>query len=105
VGGLEEEHLRIAFSDVDFCVRLRARGYRIIYTPYAELYHFESASRGLEDTVVKDRRFQAEIKYMHDRWGDALQHDPAYNPNLSLAAAAGFTLAFPPRTSLPWRKK
>jgi glycosyltransferase involved in cell wall biosynthesis len=104
VGGFDEEHLKVAFSDVDFCLRLRQRGYRIIYTPYAELYHFESASRGLEDTVMKNQRFEAEIKYMHDAWGDALQNDPAYNPNFSLASA-GFTLAFPPRIQVPWRKK
>ncbi len=103
VGGFDEPHLAVAFNDVDFCLRLRERGYRIIYTPYAEFYHFESASRGLEDTVRKNRRFEAEIKYMHDAWGDTLLRDPAYNPNFSLASA-DFTLAFPPRTSLPWRK-
>ena len=51
----------------------------------------------------KNRRFEAEIKYMHDVWGEQLQRDPAYNPNFSLASA-DFTLAFPPRTSLPWRQ-
>lgn len=104
VGGFDDTHLRIAFNDVDFCLRLRQHGYRIIYTPYAELYHAESASRGLEDTVAKNSRFEAEIKYMHDTWADALEHDPAYNPNLSLASA-DFTLAFPPRTSLSWRQQ
>jgi GT2 family glycosyltransferase len=104
VGGLDEEHLKVAFNDVDFCLRLRQHGYLIIYTPYAELYHFESASRGLEDTVMKSQRFEAEIKYMRDTWGDALQNDPAYNPNFSLASA-GFTLAFPPRLQVPWRGK
>lgn len=103
VGGFDAEHLWIAFNDVDFCLRLRQRGYRIIYTPYAEFYHHESASRGLEDTVSKNQRFEAEIKYMHDRWGAVLQQDPAYNPNLSLTSA-DFTLAFPPRVSQPWRK-
>ena len=103
-GGFDETHLKIAFNDVDFCLRLRQRGYRIVYTPYAELYHAESASRGLEDTVAKNSRFEAEIKYMHDTWGDALRQDPAYNPNLSLDSA-GFTLAFPPRVAFPWQKK
>lgn len=103
LGGFDEKHLMVAFNDVDFCLRLRARGYRIIYTPYAEFYHFESASRGLEDTVRKNRRFEAEIKYMQDTWGEALLRDPAYNPNFSLASA-DFSLASPPRTSLPWRK-
>ena len=103
-GGFDETHLKIGFNDVDFCLRLRQHGYRIVYTPYAELYHAESASRGLEDTVAKNDRFEAEIKYMHDTWGDTLQQDPAYNPNLSLVSA-DFTLAFPPRVSFPWRKK
>ena len=104
VGGFDEAHLKVAFNDVDFCLRLRQHGYRIVYTPYAELYHAESASRGLENTVAKNDRFEAEIKYMHDTWGDALLQDPAYNPNLSLAAGA-FTLAFPARVSFPWRDK
>jgi GT2 family glycosyltransferase len=103
VNGFDEEHLKIAFSDVDFCLRLRQRGYRIVYTPYAEFYHHESASRGLEDTVRKNQRFEAEIRYMRETWGESLQFDPAYNPNLSLASA-DFTLAFPPRISFPWRK-
>jgi len=103
-GGFDETHLKVAFNDVDFCLRLRRHGYRIVYTPYAELYHAESASRGLEDTVAKNSRFEAEIKYMHDTWGDALRQDPAYNPNLSLLSG-GFTLAFPPRVSFQWRTK
>jgi len=100
-GGFDEEHLKVAFNDVDFCLRLRERGYRIVYTPYAEFYHHESASRGLEDTVRKHARFEAEIDYMHQRWGETLERDPAYNPNLSLVSA-DFTLAFPPRLTNPW---
>jgi GT2 family glycosyltransferase len=104
VGGFDEQHLTVAFNDVDFCLRLRQRGYRIVYTPYAEFYHHESASRGLEDTVRKNQRFEAERAFMHDTWGEALRHDPAYNSNLSLVSA-DFTLAFPPRVSQPWLTK
>jgi glycosyltransferase involved in cell wall biosynthesis len=100
VRGFDEEYLRVAFNDVDFCLRLLQRGYRIIYTPYAQLYHFESASRGLEDTVSKHERFVAEIAYMKKKWADVLLRDPHYNPNLSLEKL--FTLAFPPRLSKPW---
>ena len=103
VGGFDEDHLRVAFSDVDFCLRLKAHGHQIVYTPYAEFYHHESASRGLEDTVSKNQRFEAEIQYMHETWGHELDADPAYNPNLSLTSA-DFTLAFPPRVKLPWRQ-
>lgn len=95
VGGLDER-LQVAFNDVDLCLRLREAGYRNLWTPFAELYHHESASRGYEDTPEKRARFQGEIDFMRSRWGGMLQHDPAYNPNLSLTEEP-FALAFPPR--------
>jgi GT2 family glycosyltransferase len=101
VGGFDETHLAIGYSDLDFCLRIRERGYRNLWTPYAELYHRESASRGYEDTSAKRERFQREVAYIRERWGAALRSDPAYNPNLSLDAES-FTLAFPPRTVKPW---
>jgi GT2 family glycosyltransferase len=85
VGGLDEQ-IAVAFNDIDFCLRLRAAGYRNIWTPYAELIHHESASRGPEDNPEKIARFQREIRFMHDRWGDTLACDPHYNPNLSMRA-------------------
>ncbi len=103
VGGFDEAHLAIAYNDVDLCLRLRERGYRTLWTPYAELYHVESASRGYEDTPAKRERFEREVAYMRRRWGDTLAFDPAYNPNLSLTGES-FTLAFPPRTEKPWRE-
>lgn len=101
VGRFDTDHLRIAFNDIDFCLRLRERGYRIIYTPYAEFLHWESASRGLEDTREKGDRFGAEVNYVKERWPAALAADPFYNPNLALRENL-FTLAFPPRTEQPW---
>lgn len=95
VGGLDEA-LAVAFNDIDFCLRLRDAGYRNVWTPFAELYHHESASRGSEDTAEKKRRFAEEVELMQRRWGRALLCDPAYNPNLSLRDA-GFDFAFPPR--------
>lgn len=95
VGGLDER-LHVAFNDVDLCLRVRQAGYRNIWTPYAELYHHESASRGYEDTPEKVERFQREVDFMRSRWGDRLLNDPAYNPNLSLTDDS-FGLAFPPR--------
>ncbi|MDQ7996431.1 MAG: glycosyltransferase family 2 protein [Luteibacter sp.] len=95
VGGLDEG-LKVAFNDVDFCLRVRDAGYRNLWTPFAELYHHESASRGYEDTPEKVARFQAECNFMFKRWGESLDADPAYNPNLTLTAAA-YQLAFPPR--------
>lgn len=85
VGGLDAENLAVAFNDVDFCLRVREAGYRNLWTPYAELYHHESVSRGADDTSAKRARAQAEAEYMQRTWGEALYSDPAYNPNLTLA--------------------
>src|SRR5437867_1219482 len=83
VGGLDEENLTIAFNDVDFCLKVRVAGYRNIWTPYAELYHHESISRGNEDTPEKQARFQEEVEFMKNKWGDKLAIDPYYSPNLT----------------------
>jgi glycosyltransferase involved in cell wall biosynthesis len=96
VGGLNEVDLTVAFNDVDFCLRLREAGYRNVWTPYAELYHHESATRGYEDTPEKQARFSKEVAYMQQRWGDLLFNDPAYSPNLTLDYE-DFSLAWPPR--------
>ncbi|WP_410474886.1 glycosyltransferase family 2 protein [Guyparkeria sp. TX1] len=85
VGGLDEENLPVAYNDVDFSLKVREAGYRNLWTPYAEAYHHESVSRGGRDTPEKRRRFKGEITYMRTRWGKALDNDPAYNPNLTLA--------------------
>lgn len=98
VGGLDEQ-MKVAFNDVDFCLRVREAGYRNVWTPFAEMYHHESASRGQEDSPEKVARFRAEVKFMQDRWGDKLKQDPYYSPNLtlqhedfSLAETSRFTL-------------
>lgn len=84
LGGLEEE-LKVAFNDVDFCLRARDKGYLVVYDPNVELYHFESKSRGTEDSKEKIRRFQNEIEYMRSHWLELLKKgDPMYNPNLTL---------------------
>lgn len=96
VGGLNEVDLAVAFNDVDFCLRITEKGYRNIWTPYAELYHHESKTRGFEDTPEKQARFKKEVEYMRKRWGKLLDNDPAYNPNLTLDRS-DFSIAFPPR--------
>ncbi len=83
VGGLNAKHLTIAFNDVDFCLKVREAGYKNLFTPWAELYHHESISRGAEDTPKKTQRFSEEVKFMKDHWHTSLRHDPAYNRNLS----------------------
>ena len=100
VGGFDES-LAVAFNDVDLCLKIRAAGYRNLYTPYAELYHHESASRGYEDTPEKMQRFQQEADTLRTRWMPVLMNDPYYNPNLTLSGDP-FTLATPPRVE-PFR--
>lgn len=95
-GGLDER-LAVAFNDIDFCLRLRERGLHNIWTPYAELYHYESASRGRDDTPERQARNASEVAYMRRRWSALLQADPAWNRNLSLRGF-GTGLAFPPRS-------
>jgi len=96
VGGLDEADLAIAFNDIDFCLKVRRAGFRNIWTPFAELYHHESASRGADDTPEKRHRFDREVEAMLRRWGSDLGGDPAYNPNLTLERN-DFSLAIPPR--------
>ncbi len=96
VGGLNEIDLQVAFNDIDFCLRVREAGYRNVWTPYADLYHHESASRGSEDLPEKQARFDREVQYMMHRWENSLLHDPAYSPNLTLNYE-DFSLAWPPR--------
>lgn len=84
VGGFDE-NLKVAFNDIDLCMKIRNAGYLIVYNPYAELYHYESKSRGLEDTKEKVERFNSEIATFAGKWPDILKNgDPYYNPNLSM---------------------
>jgi glycosyltransferase involved in cell wall biosynthesis len=98
VGGLDKVNLRVAFNDVDFCLKLGEIGYRCVYAPNAVLYHHESATRGAEDNFEKKARFQQETAWMRCRWGSLIDNDPYYSPNLTLDHA-DFSLAWPPRTS------
>jgi O-antigen biosynthesis protein len=95
-GGFDEVNLGISFNDVDFCLRQRAAGLQNLWTPYANLTHHESASRGHQRTPEEQAQFVREATYMQRKWGIELLHDPFYNPNLSLNLP-GFELAVPPR--------
>lgn len=96
VGGFDQEHLAVAFNDIDLCLKLREAGGLIVYTPYAELIHHESVSRGYEDSPEKKARFNREYKVMQDRWGAKLTSDPFYNPNFKLTGA-DYELGIPPK--------
>jgi O-antigen biosynthesis protein len=100
IGGFDEINLAVAFNDVDLCLRLLANGYRNIFTPFAELIHHESATRGSDLNANKRARFIKEYQYMLARWGDILPCDPFFNPNRSLEITPRF--AGPPRLSYPW---
>ncbi len=81
-GGMDE-NLAVAYNDVDFCLKVMQLGYYNVYTPYAMLYHYESRTRGYEDTEEKQVRFKKEKNYLKAKWGKLLEHDFAYNINLS----------------------
>ncbi|MDM0063285.1 glycosyltransferase family 2 protein [Variovorax sp. J22G21] len=99
VGGLDEMNLKVAYNDIDFCLKLRAAGHRNVWTPHAELFHHESATRGADVSDVQRARLIEEEACMRQRWGDLIANDPAYNPNLTIHAE-NFGLAWPPR--VPW---
>lgn len=87
VEGLNEE-FKVAFNDIDFCLKVRKAGYLVVYNPYAQFYHYESKSRGQENSADKVARFQQEIGLFGERWGELLENgDPYYNPNLTLDKA------------------
>lgn len=83
VGGLDEENLTVAFNDIDFCFKVYGGGWMNVWTPWAELIHHESKSRGQEDTAEKKARFMREVRQMQKRWSSMIERDPFYNPNLT----------------------
>jgi GT2 family glycosyltransferase len=103
LGGLDEKNLRIAFNDVDYCLRVREAGYQVVWTPHAELYHHESMSRGKDESEEAKGRTRREANYMRSRWRHVMKHDPFYNPNLSYERP-DFTLGWAPVVERPWRR-
>ena len=102
LGGLDEEHLAVAYNDIDLCLKARAVNLRVVLTPHAVLHHHESVSRGYDDDPTRRARLAVEVATMEERWGDLLRADPAHSPNLALDGD-GFTTATEPRVSPPWR--
>jgi GT2 family glycosyltransferase len=103
VGGLDDTNLTVAFNDVDFCLRLADHGYRVVWTPAAELFHRESASRGSDMESGKRERFLRELQHLRQTWGEALEaNDPFHNPNL-LFSWDHFEVPSAPRRQKPWR--
>ena len=101
VGGFDEKNFAIAFNDVDIGLRLRQAGYSIVWSPYAQLFHYESASLGLPSGEGRRKQFLAESSNFKRIWANAIAHDPFYNPNLTNTGGE-FTPATPPRVVKPW---
>jgi O-antigen biosynthesis protein len=97
VGGMDEVLFPVSFNDVDYCLKLRAKGKRIVFTPHARLLHLESASRGDDTQPDRAARFERELRNLRARWGEYLIADPYYSPILSLDATPFSALAWPPR--------
>ena len=102
VGGYDEVNLTVGYNDVDLCLKIRAAGYDIVFTPYAELYHLESVSRGENLSAAQIERDARERAYMLSRWAAEIAHDPFYSPNLS-NTSEDYSLAFPPRALKSWK--
>lgn len=100
IGGFDADNLPVAFNDVDLCLRIGLAGYRILWTPFAELIHLESATRGAADQETGSARFAREVAFMRRRWPDRLVRDPFYNPSMD-AVRCDFSPAFPPPTLGP----
>jgi GT2 family glycosyltransferase len=101
--GCFDARLATAFNDVDLCLRLGEHGWRIVWSPSAQLYHKESASIGRHHLGERAAQWSADYELMQSRWRDRLTSDPHYNPNLSLDGLEVWQPAFPPRTAYPWR--
>jgi O-antigen biosynthesis protein len=97
VDGLDEIAFPVNFNDVDYCLKLRSLGKRIVWTPQARLYHHESASRGFDRFGPNATRFERELRNLRNKWGENLIDDPYYHPALSLDPVPFSALAWPPR--------
>lgn len=102
IGGFDAENLPVAFNDVDMCLRAGDYGYRVVWTPFAELFHLEGASRGRDEKPEHQVRFQRELRHVYLTWQDVIEKDPFHNPNLLLGHDK-MRLSEPPRRAHPWR--
>jgi len=101
VGGMDEIQFPVNFNDVDYCLKLRARGQRIVFTPHAKLMHLESASRGLDLALDRKGRLDRELRNLRSKWGSVLAADPYYSPLLSRDPIPYSALAWPPGPAEP----
>jgi O-antigen biosynthesis protein len=102
-GEFDEKNLKVAYNDVDFCLKVRELGYNNLWTPFAQLYHHESLSRGNDMSEKNWLRFKKEQSYMLSKWKDAMSKDPYFNPNLAIETHTT-QYAFPPNVRYEWQK-
>lgn len=102
MGGFDEKNFPISFNDVDYCLRLREAGYRIIFTPYVELYHHESLTRKEMHDLLRSQ-YKREAEYIRKKWAKYVDFDPFYNPNLN-HKAPDFRISAFPRIKKPWER-
>ena len=103
LGGLDDRWLRVAFNDVDYCLKINEAGLKVIWTPYAKLYHHESLTRGKDTRWRQVLRAESEVWVMRRRWKKYMQHDPFYNPNLSYIRP-DFSMSPVRRVPRPWER-
>src|SRR5258708_1308549 len=105
ISGFDELAFPVLFNDVDFCLRLRASGKRIVVTPHTRLIHDESSTRGQDHSYDRSSRFRRELTQLRNRWGAIIADDAAYSPFLNLDPYPFSALAWPPRSSVPrWNR-
>lgn len=102
VGGFDETHLQVAYNDVDFCLKLQELGYRNLFTPFAQLFHYESLSRGSDFNEANYQRFKKEQSFMLNKWKSIVAKDPYFNPNLDIDTTTT-KFSFPPKITYDWR--
>ena len=103
-GGLDDQNLKVAYNDVDFCLKVRDLGYRNAWTPFAQLIHYESLSRGSDLNEINLSRFKKEQRYMLTKWKNAMLNDPFFNPNLAIETSTT-QFSFPPKIEYEWQKE
>jgi GT2 family glycosyltransferase len=102
--GLDEQNLKVAYNDVDFCLKLFTLGYRNVWTPFSQLTHYESLSRGNDLDEVNFPRFKKEHSHVLNKWKDLVLNDPFYNPNLGIDTETT-QFAFPPKIRYQWQEQ
>jgi GT2 family glycosyltransferase len=101
LGGLDEARLPVAFNDVDYCLRVRRSGFKVVWTPHAQLYHHESVSRSRDKSWRRRYRAWRELRFMQKSWKEEMKNDPFYNPNFSYLRT-DFVLSIVPNVQKPW---